>query len=112
MDIPTFNGTFIYFTGHYLEINDCQFASGYALYGGAIYVQDLTSDGLTVIIQNSQFDDNSADLSGGAVMIDQLNLHSIEISDSNFTDNRANIYGDNIYLMQTAYDDDLTSRRL
>jgi predicted outer membrane repeat protein len=76
--------------GSSLNVSDTEFNSGQARLGGAI----LILGGSSLVIENSVFFENLAFETGGAINGDDLN--SITIRETTFTQNSANIMGDDL----------------
>ena len=79
---------------------------GSANYGGALYFNgtDEETSSLRLIrlnIRDAAFSYNKADLSGGAIFMDGLDLHQVELTNCRFTGNKVKVYGDNLYFKQT-----------
>jgi C1A family cysteine protease len=92
-----FGGAYLQLGGT-LNLLNTDFISNVAEYsGGAVYISNAT-----VLIGNSEFDENTAKiLYGGAVYIDDSN--SI-ITKCNFIDNYAGTFGDAVYLHDSKYE--------
>jgi len=56
---------------------------------------------LAVTINDCLFENNKADISGGAVFLGDLDAYDVTMSENTFKDNRCRMYGDNIYVEQT-----------
>jgi len=79
---------------------------GSANYGGALYFNgsDEETSSLRLVhlnISGATFSYNKADLSGGAIFMDGLDLHQVELTNCTFTGNKVKVYGDNLYFKQT-----------
>ena len=77
-----------------LVVNNCLFSENSASSGGAMYFASKAPNFTTIEIQNSQFTQNYASAQGGALW---LNLPSLSLSDCLFTSNQALLSGGAIY---------------
>ena len=84
----------------FVSISNSEFNYGQANYGGALAVQDIKN--ITLIIDQSKFINNQGEFNGGAVYLDDLATYNISINNTQFRENKCNIfYGDAVYAKQT-----------
>lgn len=95
------NGSYLHLAGSSgtIAIEDSIFRLGLALYGGAIYSASMTKIKLSIV--GSDFKYNKASVSGGAVLLDQMDSYDIKVDKIGFKENLCRYYGDNLYMRQT-----------
>ena len=87
----SFNATALHNDTCIVHFTSCRFSQNRAAFGGAIFVTDAH-----IHITNSTFDDNEADVSGGAIYIEGTREASLTIDASSFSENRARGNGDQL----------------
>ena len=63
-----------------------------------MYALGAEGQSSTFNVTNNTFIGNKADLSGGAIIVENLDYYNFTLKNATFLDNLSGLYGDNIYV--------------